>query len=641
MADIRDEKKLRKQLKKLFSTTAVIRNVGGRKLRVADTAHIQAYTSKTLYDRFSRVYQAHLGGQISQTRDSTLAYQGARLQLFRDYDIMDNDAIITSALDIYADEVTIQSEAGESLIIESNDENIREILHNLFYDILNIEFNLWAWTRNMVKYGDFFLFLEITADYGIINVLPLSVYDTIRVEGENPKNPYEVYFQTIGMPRGADKFQNFEVAHFRLLSDSNFLPYGKAMIEGARRTWKQLQLMEDAMLVHRIVRAPDRRIFKVDIGNLPPKDVDAYMERLMSRINKVPLVDSSTGDYNLRYNMQTILEDFYLPVRGGDSGTSIENLPGLQFNSTEDIEYMKNKLLAALKVPKAFLGYEEALSGKATLAAEDVRFARTIERVQRIVISELTKIAMIHLFAQGYSNEDLVNFSLNLSNPSTIYEQERIALWQEKVRLAQEMQQTKLVSSDWMYDKLFGLSGDEVTEMREGVVKDQKRLFRYNSIEQGQDPANPTGMQGAPGEQMPPGEGQEGGEEPGGGQPANLEGLPVASEDVDLDEEGRGPGRPRESNKYSTDRHVLGRDPLGDEENADALKRGDPELPRYRRTKRTGLAREDAQPWMKGLRTWISREKKRVLTEGNGSYIDEDQLDLELDDDSENDFDES
>lgn len=632
MADIKQEKTLRRQLKKLFSTTAVIRNVGGRKLRVADTSHLQAYTSRTLYDRFSRVYQATLGGQVGQSRDSTLAYQGARLQLFRDYDIMDNDAIIASALDIYADETTIQSESGESLIIESSDENIREILYNLFYDILNIEFNLWPWVRNMCKYGDFFLFLEITADYGIINVLPLSPYDTIRVEGENPENPYDVYFQTIGMPRGADKFQNFEVAHFRLLSDSNFLPYGKAMIESARRTWKQLQLMEDAMLVHRIVRAPDRRVFQIDIGNLSPKEVDAYMERLMAKINKVPLIDANTGEYNLRYNMQTILEDFYLPVRGGDSGTNIQNLPGLTFNAIEDVEYLKNKLMAALKVPKAFLGYEEALSGKATLAAEDVRFARTIERIQRIVISELTKIAMVHLFSQGYKNEDLVNFSLSLSNPSTIYEQERIALWQEKVRLAQELQQTKLISSDWIYKQIFGLSGDEVEELRNGVVKDQKRLFRYNSIEQGQDPANPQGTQGMPGEAMPPGEGSEGQE---GG--ANLEGLPVAEEgkEPDLDEWGRGAGRPREGHKYSTDRHPLGRDPLGDKELDTALTRGDEDLPRYRKKRRTGMARESSQPWLKGLKQKmdVERRRKNILSEEQTSYIDENQLDLDLDED--------
>ncbi len=221
------------------------------------------------------------------------------------------------------------------------------------------------------------------------------MYETIRIEGQDPGNPFSVKFKVENdfLALGKKEFDNYEVAHFRLLSDTNFLPYGKAMVEGGRRVWKQLQLMEDAMLIHRIMRAPDKRKVLVDIGNIPPNEIDTHMQRIIDRMKKVPLVDPKTGDYNLRYNMMNITEDFYLPVRGKDSGTDITNLPGLQFNAIEDIEYLRNKLMAAFKVPKSFLGYEEDNSGKASLAAQDVRFARTIERIQRIMVSELTKIA--------------------------------------------------------------------------------------------------------------------------------------------------------------------------------------------------------------------------------------------------------
>jgi hypothetical protein len=132
--------------------------------------------------------------------------------------------------------------------------------------------------------------------------------------------------------------------------------------------------------------------------------------------------------------MMNITEDFFMPVRGGDSGTQIDTLSGLQYTAIEDIDYLKAKLFAALKVPKAFLGYEEDINGKATLAAEDIRFARTIERIQRVVVSELTQIAIAHLIAQGVEGMDAVDFKLELTNPSTIYEQEKINLWAEKVR---------------------------------------------------------------------------------------------------------------------------------------------------------------------------------------------------------------
>jgi len=411
------------RIRRLFSTSVIVRNVGGKKLKIVDTDKMQV-GSRKLMDRYTRMFSttAGYGGYMGYSGELAKAQ---RISLFRDYEAMDDDSILSSALDVYADESTMKSEYGNVLEIKSNNNQIKDILHNLFYDILNIEFNLWPWIRNLVKYGDLYLHLNVQEKWGIINVEPLSPYDVSRIEGWNPENPQEVKFiLDTTDPRNAagnaprTEFENFEIAHFRMLSDSNYLPYGKSMIEGARKTWKQLSLMEDAMLIHRIMRAPEKRIFKIDIGNLPPSEVDTYMKRIIDKMKKAPVVDETTGDYNLQYNMQNLTEDFYLPVRGGDSGTAIESLPGLTYEAVEDIEYLRNKLLAALKIPKAFLGYEEQVGSKATLAAEDVRFARTIERIQRIVVSELTKIAVAHLYSQGFTDSGLVDFDLILTNPS-------------------------------------------------------------------------------------------------------------------------------------------------------------------------------------------------------------------------------
>ena len=486
------------RIKRLFSTNVIVRNVGGRKLKIVDTDNIQA-GSKTLMDRYTKLYSS-TGGYGGHYGYSGELAKAQRIALFRDYEAMDDDSIMSSALDIYADESTMKSEYGNVLEIKSNNSQIQDILHNLFYDILNIEFNLWPWIRNMCKYGDFYLQMEIAENYGIVNVMPLSPYDVSRVEAFNPENPQEVKFVLDATdPRNMagnsprTEFENFEIAHFRLLSDSNYLPYGKSMVEGGRRVWKQLSLMEDAMLIHRIMRAPEKRVFKVDIGNLPPSEVDTYMKRIIDKSKKTPVVDETTGDYNLKYNMQNLTEDFYLPVRGGDSGTNIESLPGLTYEAVEDIEYLRNKLLASLKIPKAFLGYEEGVGSKATLAAEDVRFARTIERIQRIVISELTKVAVAHLYSQGYTDAALVDFELELTNPSTIYEQERLELWNTKIGLARDMKAESLVSEDWMYDNIFNFSDDEVAKMRDEIIEDKKQEFRKESIaNEGHDPAQPA-----------------------------------------------------------------------------------------------------------------------------------------------------
>ena len=549
------EKDIFSRLKRLFSTNTIVRNIGGRKLKVVDTGKLQGFVQTNLVDRYQKLYGGTAMAQQFGYNDQ-LYQQQLRLGLFRDYESMDADSIVASALDIYSDESTMKNEYGEVLSIQTPNDNIYDILHNLFYDIINIEFNLWPWVRNMNKYGDFFLQLEVADKYGIVNVTPMSAYDVARLEGHDEENPQLVQFMLTphgdsnrhtGKKQDELTFENYEVAHFRLLSDANYVPYGRSMLEAGRKTWKQLSLMEDAMLIHRIMRAPEKRIFKLDIGNIPPAEVDNYMQQVVNKMKKAPVIDEKTGEYNLRYNIQNLTEDFFLPVRGGDSGTAIESLSGLSYDSVDDIEYLKNRLLASLRVPKAFLGYEEGLGSKATLAAEDVRFARTIERIQRIVVSELTKIAVVHLYAQGYRDQELVNFDLKLTNPSTIYEQEKIELWNEKTSLASSMIADGILSSEWIYKNVYNFTDDEIKEMDEQVTLDYKTKFRRSQIEmEGNDPAKSGQSQGTPSDMAMGRTGHELDDEGGseeGGQP--------------------GAGRPKEANKYGKDSGARGRDPLG------------------------------------------------------------------------------
>jgi hypothetical protein len=570
--ELDDSKSFFGRLKKLFSTNAIVTVDKDGKRRVVDTDEKQMNTNfVNLRDRYTKLqrsyYETNQGAQ-------SMAYHQVRRELFRDYDAMDNDPIIASALDIYSDESTTKNEYGDILAIKSSNENVSAILHNLFYDIINIEFNLWPWTRNLVKYGDFFLALEMAEGKGIINVTPYSVYNTERLEGTDPMNQNYVKFKVELDRFGKKEYENYEMAHFRLLSDTNFLPYGKAMIENGRRVWKQLQLMEDAMLIHRIMRAPEKRIFKIDIGNINPNEVDNYMQKIINKMKKTPFVDKNTGDYNLKYNIQNLTEDFFLPVRGGDSGTSIDNLSGLEYTAIEDIDYLKAKLFAALKIPKAFLGYEEDVNGKATLAAQDVRFARTIERIQRTIVSELYKIAIVHLAGQGIDDSEMTNFQLTLTNASTIYEQEKINLWSEKVRLATDMKGLNMLSTDWVYHNVFGMSEDEMDMERAKLVLDLKDRFRYNSIEQqGQDPANPPQQQ-------------------------NVEEEIEKMKQEIVDNKG---GRPREGNTYGKDKHPLGRDPLGNKEN---------EKERKRETRTNESNKKIAQEYINGISA-----KKKILSE--------------------------
>ena len=507
-------------LKRLFSSDVIIRNVGGDQLKVIDSDSIQrngVLQTNALVDRFNRLYTT--SNSYAYNYNIIQNYQALKFQLYTDYDGMDTDAIIASALDVLADECTIKNEQQEVLQIRSSDENIQKILYNLFYDVLNIEFNLWAWVRNMCKYGDFFLKLEIAEKFGVYNVIPFSAYTIIREEGTNPKNPSYVRFRfdpnaiassntTSGysplhnMRMGDTQeiiFENYEMAHFRLLGDVNYLPYGRSYLEPARKTFKQMIMMEDAMLIHRIVRAPEKRVYYVNVGSIPPNEVENFMQRMISKMKKTPYIDPNTGNYNLKYNIQNMLEDIFIPVRGNDQSTRIDTAKGLDYNGIEDVSYLRDKLFAALRIPKAFLGYEKDLTGKATLAAEDIRFARTVERVQNIIVSELTKIALVHLYTQGYTSESLTNFELALTPPSIVYRQEMIALWKETVDLAASLQENNLLPTDWIYDNLFQFSEDKFDELRELLVADKKRAFRLKQIEEeGNDPAMSGQAYGTP-----------------------------------------------------------------------------------------------------------------------------------------------
>ena len=537
---------LRKRLQNLFSTNIILR-AQGNKIKVVDTNALQSrgsISNTKITDRYNRLHGSYdkqrSGGYGGY--DSNYNSVQNRYQLYADYEMMDKDPIINSALDIYSDEATLEDQFGEILTIKSDKSHIQKVLYNLFYDVLNIEFNLWPWIRNVVKYGDFFLKLDIAEEIGIINARPVSSYEIERIEEyDEITGQYKIKFQhAIG---SKDSYESFEIAHFRLMSDSNFLPYGRSMLEGARKEFQKLMLLEDAMLIHRIMRAPEKRIFKIDIGNIPPNEVDTFMEQVINKMKKVPHIDQATGNYNLKFNINNMLEDFYLPVRGGQSATTIDTLPGMTFTGIEDIEYVRNKMMAGLKIPKPFLGYDEGAEGKVTLASMDIRFARTIERIQKIMVSELTKIAIIHLYTQGFDGEDLINFELALTPSSIIYDQQKVALMNEKIQLAVAMRDSKLVSDKYIYEYIFNMSEEQWLGERVDVIEDLKLRFRQNQIEQeGNDPAV-TGVSY--------------------GTPHDLASIHMSSNDVEEKDLG---GRPKEGIKSGQHANALGWDPTGRKE---------------------------------------------------------------------------
>ena len=432
-----------------------------------EKALLQAQQSEYIADKWAKLDQS--------LYNQSVYYEPNRLSAYYDYESMEFTPEISAALDIYAEESTTLSEKGELITIFSESTRIKEILTDLFKNRLDLNTNLQMWTRGMCKYGDDFVYLKIDPERGIIGCQQLPNIEVERLEGKESKTPGQQSAMTspsrelrFNWKNKDVEFQAWEIAHFRLLGDDRKLPYGTSMLDKIRRIWKQLLLAEDAMLIYRTTRAPERRVFKVFVGNMDDKDIEAYVQRVANKFKRDQVVDSKNGQVDMRYNQMAVDQDFFIPVRDAAQTNPIETLPGAQnLGEIADIEYIQKKMLAALRIPKAFLGFEEVVGDGKTLALMDIRFARTINRIQKSLVQELNKIALIHLYLLGLEDE-LNNFTLSLTNPSAQSDLLRIEQWKEKVQLYKDAtsDQSQVgilpVSHTWAKKNILGFCDSEV-----------------------------------------------------------------------------------------------------------------------------------------------------------------------------------
>ena len=403
-----------------------------------------------------------------------------RMDRYADFDQMEYTPEIASALDIYADEMTTFSVYRPMIDIFCSNLEIKSVIETLLYNVLNIEFNLYGWCRSMCKYGDFFLYLDIEQDDGIKNTIGLPSNEIERLEGEDKNNPNYVQYQwnTAGLT-----LENWQVGHFRVLGNDKFAPYGTSVLEPARRIWRQLTLLEDAVMAYRIVRSPDRRVFYIDVGGIPPEDVEQYMQKVMTQMKRNQIIDSDTGQVDLRYNPFSVEEDYYIPVRGDSSGTKIDTVKSGQYTGDiDDVKYLRDKLFSALKIPMSYLARGDGqVDDKATLAQKDIRFARTVQRLQRSIISELEKICIIHLFTLGYRGNDLLSFKLALNNPSKLAELQELEHWKARFEAA-DGASAGYFSRRWVAKNILNISEEEFQRMQAEMFYDKKHDFFLEQV---------------------------------------------------------------------------------------------------------------------------------------------------------------
>jgi len=458
-----------------------------------------------------------------------------RGERYIDFEQMEYMPEIASALDIYADEMTTSNAYDRMLNIKCMNLEIKTILNALFYDVLNIEYNTFGWARSMCKYGDFFLYMDVDDKLGVTGLIGLPNAEVERLEGQDASNPNYVQYQWNG---AGMTFENWQVAHFRILGNDRHAPYGTSILDPARRIWRQLVLLEDAMIAYRVVRAPERRIFQIDVGNIPPQEVPQYMEKVKTEMKRNSIVDANTGRVDLRYNPLSLEEDYFIPMRGG-VGSDIKSLPGAKsLDDIDDVKYLRDKLFAAIKIPQAYLtNLEGADEDKTTLAQKDIRFSRTIQRLQRSIITELEKVAVVHLYTLGFRGDDLISFDLSLNNPSRLAELQQLEYMRTKFDVANAVPEGAY-SKHWVASNILGLSDDEfLRNQREAFYDRQWQQELEGVTEQGAEEALGGGLGdlgGLGGDDADLGDlGDLGGEEPVLGEPEE------AGETALLDAPGR------------------------------------------------------------------------------------------------------
>jgi hypothetical protein len=528
-----------------------------------ERAKLQAQQNKYLSQMWKKVES----GLFQQS----INYETTRIGSYSDFEAMEFYPIIAAALDIMAEESTTLNDRGKVLNVYSDSSRVKGILEDLFFNRLDIHTSLPMWTRNTCKYGDNFVFLNIDDVHGVTGAKQMPNYEMERRESglfdmitgrETPNANVAVADKVKFYWRGRDvEFNSWQIAHFRLTGDDRRLPYGTSILEKARRIWKQLILSEDSMLVYRVTRAPERRVYKIYVGNIDDADVPAYVNEIADRFKRIPITDPQTGQMDLRYNQLSNDQDFFIPVRSEDAPNPIDTLPGASnLDQIADIEYLRNNLFTALRVPKPFLGFDETTGEGKNLALQDIRFSRTINRIQQSMLQELNKIAIIHLYLLGF-DEDFDNFTLTLNNPSTQAEMLKIEHTQSKVTLYKDAVSDAgngfaAMSMTRAKRDILGMSDDEI---KKDLLEQRLEKAAAAELANSANVIKHTGMfdivdrvygdiksalkGGGEGGEAAGGEGEKGattGGGGGGGLGGSFGGGGVGGEDLDFGEEGEG-----------------------------------------------------------------------------------------------------
>lgn len=452
-----------------------------------------------------------------ETIGSTTAKRTTRTreQYYETYIKMGTLGLVNRALDIISDESSQTNDENDVLTIDSNNEKIYDCLKTLFFDKLSINTELWSILKETIKMGDNFYEITLDVKDGMAEgIRRIKYLDPSKIEIHEKDGRVDYYVYKMQAPKNKSvvleqRLFPWQIAHFKI-EDKETKPYGKSLLFSGIRSFERLVATEDIFLTYVISRTPSRRVFKIDVGGLPQLEAQRAIREMRDSYRSQQVIDAD-GNLNQISSILSITSDIFIPVREGQNGTTIETLQGDGMNMNQNMTFLdnfKNDLIASFNIPAEYIGLE----GKAqadrstTLSQKDIKFGRFIERIQQQIIKTLYKIATLELFFNGFKKDELQDFTLELTPPSTTKEISETGLLETKINLMSTMQGLNVFPTNWLFKRVLRLSDKEIAEIQFMKMIEDKAAQQQQMAAQGGMPMGGGGLPGSaplPGGEMP------------------------------------------------------------------------------------------------------------------------------------------
>lgn len=428
--------------------------------------------------------------------DGLLVVRNDLMARYADGENMNEYPETRAAHEYFSQDSTQPNSKGKTIWVHSPDDALKGMANDMLQKRIRIEDKIYPIAYNLCMYGNAFEEVMAVKDRGVVDLAQLPPPTMRRIERED--GALVGFAQDVTMKLTTDMadllkrsrqndwpdhvatFRSWQVIHWRYRPTSRMSPYGYSVTDGARWIWKRLVMMEDAMLIYKLTRAPARFVWYVDVGQRPDDEVESILRQAKMSVKKKKFVDPRKNQINMRFNPLANDEDIFLAMRNGQELTRVDILQGPDYQAIDDVEYMRKKMLSVIKVPREYLGEDSTIPGRAVLSNEDVRAARVSLGIQRELRSGFETLIRIDQAARGVPIALDLDFDVMMQAPSGIYE--LAAMEVNNARADYAMRVRDFMSQRWILRNVFNFSASEIEQLEKERKAEQEQQMAMGAM---------------------------------------------------------------------------------------------------------------------------------------------------------------